>query len=135
MKIAFTQSNQWGAKLIRWFTKSNWSHCLIVLDDDLEGEEDDYSASVADERDFDIGVSISESDDDGDDGFGMVIETEAADIQQQENEQLQAITDSNFEVIATDQPSHTLTVSVSSISISSLSAKERIRQRLSKPES
>lgn len=38
MKIAFTQSNQWGAKLIRWFTKSQWSHCLIVLDDDLEGE-------------------------------------------------------------------------------------------------
>lgn len=38
MKIAFTQSNQWGAKLIRWFTKSEWSHCLIVLDDDLEGE-------------------------------------------------------------------------------------------------
>lgn len=38
MKIAFTQSNRWGAKLIRWFTKSEWSHCLIVLDDDLEGE-------------------------------------------------------------------------------------------------
>lgn len=38
MKIVFTQSNQWGARLIRWFTKSEWSHCLIALDDDLEGE-------------------------------------------------------------------------------------------------
>jgi hypothetical protein len=38
MKIVFTQSDRWGAKLIRWFTKSEWSHCLIALDDDLEGE-------------------------------------------------------------------------------------------------
>lgn len=38
MKIAFTRSNGLGAKLIRWFTKSEWSHCLIVLDDDVEGE-------------------------------------------------------------------------------------------------
>jgi len=38
MKIAFTASNKWGARLIRWFTKSQWSHVLIITDDDLEGE-------------------------------------------------------------------------------------------------
>jgi hypothetical protein len=46
MKIAFTQSNQWGARLIRWFTKSEWSHCFIVLDDDLEGEALCFESSM-----------------------------------------------------------------------------------------
>lgn len=38
MKIGFSQSNNWGSKLVRWFTNSQWSHCFIILDDDLEGD-------------------------------------------------------------------------------------------------
>lgn len=35
MKIAFTTSPNWFSRAIRWFTKSQWSHCLLILDDSL----------------------------------------------------------------------------------------------------
>lgn len=38
MKICFVKSGGFVSTFIQWFTKSNWSHCLIILDDDLEGE-------------------------------------------------------------------------------------------------
>lgn len=35
MKIAFTTSPNWFSRAIRWFTKSQWSHCFLILDDIL----------------------------------------------------------------------------------------------------
>lgn len=38
MKLVFSQSRGFPSNIIRWFTKSDWSHCFIVLDDSLEGD-------------------------------------------------------------------------------------------------
>lgn len=40
MKVAFigTNSNSFWSKVIKYFTKSQWTHCLLILDDDVEGE-------------------------------------------------------------------------------------------------
>ena len=46
MKIAFTTSNNWFSRLIRWFTKSQWSHCLLILDDMLWNDALIFEASA-----------------------------------------------------------------------------------------
>lgn len=47
MKVVFLSSNRWGARLIRWFTESKWSHCAIILDDDLEGDALVFESAIA----------------------------------------------------------------------------------------
>lgn len=40
MKIAFvgTNSDSFFSKAIKWFTKSKWTHAMLVLDDTLDGD-------------------------------------------------------------------------------------------------
>lgn len=38
MQIAFVSSSGWQSNLIRYFTKSKWSHVMLVLDHTLDGD-------------------------------------------------------------------------------------------------
>jgi len=46
MKIAFISSQGGFSSIIRWITKSKWSHVLIILDDELEGDALTFEASA-----------------------------------------------------------------------------------------
>lgn len=46
MKIAFITSDKLLSRLIRWFTNSKWSHCLLILDDTLWQDAIIFEASL-----------------------------------------------------------------------------------------
>ena len=48
MQIAFvgTNSKDIFSRLIKWFTKSMWTHCMLVLDDTIDGDKIVIEASA-----------------------------------------------------------------------------------------